>query len=787
MIAKSLELAAHKTGIHTKLRAFILICCAVFSHQIFAQEISLQLKNASNQPVSYANVIGNSGILATSDNAGVVLLDKGVLQNTTITISAVGYLDFKQNFPAEITQLTYVLVLKTDDTQMDEVVITAGRKAENIRTVPSSVTILNQKDIETQSSITTNLASILGNTVPGLGTSTNKATNSGQTLRGRQVLVLIDGIPQSTPLMNGARDLRTIDPNVIERIEVIKGATSIYGNGSGGGIINYITKKNRGNKVLEGATTIGTSFNPYNSAGTLGYRVAQYFSGRKDKWTYTFGGTLDYTGLQRDGEGLPVGQTDGLSNTYSNNAFVKIGYDINDNSSITALYNYYGSTQHAKYISKNGVYGQSPTIGVRGEEPGKPAGTPYNHNAMLTYTNSNLWLDTQLDATVYMNTFSSMNRYVTSGTAWYGPGQTMINSDKKGVRINLNTPFTIGNLPAEITYGLDLLNDVTYQDLVDGRVYIPKMNMVNIAPYAQLKIDFFENLIFKGGVRYENAQVKVDDFNTIATGPGNEGSIFVSGGSIPYKATVFNAGLRYNKYELFNPFVSFSQGFAINELGRILRRAKENTLGNLETDPIITNNYEIGFSSRYSIFNFSAAYYISTSDLGVNLVDVGGFLMAQREPEEVKGFELTLDAKLRSNLTIGGSYAYVEGKAKLDDGSKVYLNGSRIAPPKATGFVSYQPTDKWNLQLFWVYTGSRDRFEPNAKGIYKNSEGPISDVNLFNFAGSYTINSQWNISLGIENLFNKTYYPTVSQYRALDAEYVRGSGSLVNLNLHFKF
>ncbi|WP_042723354.1 type I restriction endonuclease, partial [Flavobacterium sp. B17] len=42
-------------------------------------------------------------------------------------------------------------------------------------------------------------------------------------LRGRQVLVLIDGIPQSTPLRNGARDIRSIDPSVIERIEVING------------------------------------------------------------------------------------------------------------------------------------------------------------------------------------------------------------------------------------------------------------------------------------------------------------------------------------------------------------------------------------------------------------------------------------------------------------------------------------------------------------------------------------------------------------------------------------
>src|SRR5690606_41173626 len=48
-----------------------------------------------------------------------------------------------------------------------------------------------------------------------------------------------------------------------------------------------------------------------------------------------------------------------------------------------------------------------------------------------------------------------------------------------------------------------------------------------VAPYAQIRVDVLENLIFKGGVRYENATVNVKDFNTIASGPDGEGSIFV--------------------------------------------------------------------------------------------------------------------------------------------------------------------------------------------------------------------------------------------------------------------
>src|SRR5690606_7725031 len=96
--------------------------------------------------------------------------------------------------------------------EIREVLVTASRMPESIDEVPSSVTILGKEQIEQQVNINPSISEILAFTVPGLGPSTNKATNSGQTLRGRSVLVLIDGIPQSTPLMNGARDIGSLEP-----------------------------------------------------------------------------------------------------------------------------------------------------------------------------------------------------------------------------------------------------------------------------------------------------------------------------------------------------------------------------------------------------------------------------------------------------------------------------------------------------------------------------------------------------------------------------------------------
>lgn len=671
---------------------------------------------------------------------------------------------------------------------LQEVLVTASRMPERIDEVPSSVTILGKEQIEQQININPSISEILAFTVPGLGPSTNKATNSGQTLRGRSVLVLIDGIPQSTPLMNGNRDIRSLDPAIIERVEVIKGATSIYGNGSGGGIINYITKKPDTDKRITGQTFLGLNGQPGSLDNSIGYRFSQSFNGTIDKFSYVASATYNYTGVLKAADGSVLGQEDGLGQSYALNTFAKGQYRFSEDSYLTVAYSFFKSLQNSDYVVEPGVYGERPAIGIKGEDPGAPAGTPQNHNVFATYTLRNLPFQTEMDLTGYFHRFLSTNRYVAQANGWYGPGQTQISSKKKGLRLNLLTPFGSGRVQGTVSYGMDLLGDDTYQPLLDGRVYIPNMDMTNMAPYAQLKIDMYDHLIFKGGIRYENARVDVKDYQTLPKDADGGGVVAVKGGRIMYRSAMFNAGLRYNKYDYFNPFVSFSQAFGLNELGRILRAATVQDMALLQTDPIITNNYEAGFSSRFSIFNLTAAYYISTSKLGANLVaNESGTLLPQRNPERIHGYELTLDAQLSASLGLGATYAYVEGKAEKEDGTKEYLGFARIAPPKATAYTRYRATDKLDLQLFWVYTGSRDRFDPQDNGLYRAGTGPVKPVHIFNLSGSYQVHKAMRVGFGVENIFNKSYYPFYSQYSADNLRYTMGNGARASLNLTYTY
>ncbi|OXB08635.1 hypothetical protein B0A81_10045 [Flavobacterium plurextorum] len=671
------------------------------------------------------------------------------------------------------------------DNELQEIVVSASRKAEILDEVPSSVTLLSKKQIQQQLSISSNLSDILGATVPGLGFSTNRTQNLGQTLRGRRVLVMIDGIPQSTPLRDGAKDMRSLDPTVLDRVEVIKGATAIYGNGADGGLINYITKKSNPDKAISGSTEVGTAFSLVKPAETAGFFVSQLFTGKIKKFDYVVSGRYEETGLYRDSKGRVLSPEYGMNDLKNWNAFAKVGYDFNANNRLELMYNYFESTQHTDYVAKAGVYGNfdSPTTGVKGQRPGEPEGTPYNHNASLSYIGKNFIGKTDVNASLYFQDYLTLINY---SDFFENNGQPATQSKKLGFRLNLNTPYEFSSLiSGNLTYGLDILSDITDTHLTDGRLVIPEMKMNNIAPYFQLKNMFGPNLVLKTGLRLENVNIDVPDYTTIGirnyvNGTYVGGGIAVNGGELDFNALMFNAGLRYTKWRLFKPFVSFSQSFSVADLGLVLRAAKENTVNNTSIKAVAANNYEFGFSGAWANLSYDAAVYYSTSKLGASYVYIDGNPQISRSPEKIYGFELSAKYRLHSKVDIGANYSFTEGKRELTD-KKVYLGGDRINPPKITAFTVIRPLEAWSIYLQMINTPGRDRFEP-VNGAYTYGTGPIKSFTAFNLSSSYTFREKSTIRLGVENLFNKDYYSVISQWQSNNMNYVKENGTRLTVS-----
>lgn len=759
------------------------------------------IKNVNGVSIPYVNVYLKNALKGTiTDKSGSFGFIAPV-GNDTLIVSGIQYKTIE--YPVTISagkSIKLDLKLEEHSTQLKEAIVSAGRIEEFIDEVPSSVSVLNRREVKELSSYSNTIADVL-TAIPGLPPSSNQTTSRGQTLRGRNTLVMIDGIPQSTPLRNGSRDINTIDPNTIERIEVIKGATSIYGNGADGGIINYITKRVNKTKKISGSTSIYSGGSLVNVNNTMSTGFSQQFSGSIKKLDYLVNGTFRQTGVFRDAKGEVISPYYGLGETKIFSGFTKLGYTINDNHAVQLMYNSYSSNQSTNYTVQNGEYGKRATIGVLGETKGIPQGNRYNHNAQLKYTVKNLPLKSTAELSLYMQEFKTVYGYSTyfaDPDKGYDGGQSQIESSKKGVRLNLNTPFDLSeNLSGQVVYGFDLLNDITEQGLADGRSWVPKMNMTNLAPYAQFKLRLYKKFILKAGARYENIGINIKDYTTIyvkpyGTYPPN-GGVAVKGGKLNYNALVYNLGLRYTMHELFNPFVSYSQSFSIADLGRTLRSAKENTVASIKSEAVIANNYEVGFNGNFKNLNYGASGYISTSKLGSTYKESNGTFEIARQPERVYGFEMEADYTFLKKVDVGGSFTYVEGKydgnndEKFDGENDDYLSGDRIPPTKTVAFIKYRVNYQFDIKLQGVFTGERKHFELNKKGKYDYGKGPVSSIQLINLYSSYRLNKNTRLVLGVENLLNADYYTQTAQWTGRDSYYTRGNGTRFNLSLTINY
>lgn len=689
-----------------------------------------------------------------------------------------------------------------EESQLDEIIVSTTRLPEVKRNTSSSVIVITQKEIESYAQLNSDMSVILGMAVPSIGLSSNTTSNRSQTLRGRQILVLIDGIPQSTPLRNTDRDLRTISPYAIERIEVIEGATSLYGSGGAGGIVNFITKKSTQDRAFSGSTSVALT-DAFISKGknTNGYKFNQQFSGRVKSFDYLVNAGLIKSGRSVDGEGEYISPRYGLGEVTTQNLLAKVGYDINANNRIEAMYNFYSALQDTDLIAKGGKYLESPQIGVIGtkDPAAQNEGTKYNHNAYLKYSSKEIFTNTDLEASVFgqkLYTLFDYRPHNPKSPRWEETGgQATIKAEKIGARVSILSKIDFTeDIKTSYIVGGDFLFDKTSQPLVDGRLWVPELKAYNSAAYLQTRTVFYNNLTLKAGIRYDDISVKVPDYKTIPLKKDQEW-LAIKGGDLNYNKASLNAALSYNVINEFNPYVSFSQGLSIYDLGRILRDAKSDVVSKIETDPVVTNNYEVGFTSKIgNNWNFRAAYFWSIAKLGSDLqAGEGGFWQVVRSPQRINGIELGFDGKPVEWATVGGSYSSYEGKMKSDNSTSydTYMSGLNIAAPKLSLFTTINPLKNWWINLYYTHTSKRDRFtpQPNKAGVltYKEGEGKISPIDLFNFHTAYQYNKNIQLSLGIENLFNKTYYTSSSMLVARDAEYARGNGRYYTISLTFNY
>ena len=686
---------------------------------------------------------------------------------------------------------------KKDTVSLEEVVITANRIKEKKTDAVANVTIIDQKKLQQFIKIAPDMSHLIGMIEPAMSLSTNTTNNRYQNLRGRSILVLIDGIPQSTPLRATDRDIRSIDPAAVERIEIVKGATSIYGNGAIGGIMNIVTKKSPKNVIFGGQTTIGASArDSFKENRGFGYRFNQQIYGNYKGFSYLVDGAMNQTGSAIDGTGEYISPRYGLGDVRTYNGLVKLGYQFDDDNKVEAMYNFYQSLQNTPLVASGGKYLERPRIGVYGtkDPAAQDEGMRYNHNAYIKFNSNNIFKRTDLELSAFTQhqyAIFDYRKHNAQSPRWESSsGQATVKGEKYGIRTQLTSKFLFSeNVFTQLLYGADVLIDKTSQPLVDGRYWMPELTSYNSAPFLQTKTTFFQYYVLKAGLRYDYIDVSVPNYEVLRL-RNTDPRVYVKGGDLTYNNLSPNIGIAYNQFKYFQPFISYSQGFSIFDLGRTLRAAKADVLSKINTEPVKTENYEAGAYAELSKYvHLSGSYFYTYSKLGSDLKSVSGFWVVDRTPQKVYGFEVNADIFPTKWLTLGGSFISFEGKKKsTEDGDwDGYMSGTSIPAPKATAYIRVTPTEYSYLQVNYLHTGSRDRFSPDNRGVYTEGEGIVYPIDLFSLSAGYTFNKSFSLALGIENLTDKVYYTPASMLVARDAEYARGNGRYFNLSLTYRY
>ena len=205
----------------------------------------------------------------------------------------------------------------SDISPSDTIIVTATRTEIPLEQATVPVRVITRDDIEL--SLATDLAELLRfeagidigrNGGPGQATSCfMRGTQSNHTL------VLIDGVRMNPGTIGGAA-IQHISPEVIERVEIVKGARSaLFGTDAIGGVINIITRR-ADESSIEGGV----------GAGSFDSRSA-FLSGGLGNGTNQLGFTLDW----QDTAGFPTRVGSDIDRGYENLSLnVHAARDIGD-------------------------------------------------------------------------------------------------------------------------------------------------------------------------------------------------------------------------------------------------------------------------------------------------------------------------------------------------------------------------------------------------------------------------------------------------------------------------
>ncbi|CAN7669009.1 TonB-dependent siderophore receptor [Rhizobium sp. LjRoot98] len=557
-----------------------------------------------------------------------------------------------------------------------------------------------------------------------------------------------------------------IDPYMLERIEVLKGPSSVlYGQNYPGGMINMVSKRPTDkpfNEVVVGTGTDGRAYGAYDFSGPVAnndaflyrltgvatrtetnidytkderFMIAPSFTLKPDEdTTFTFlshyqkdNGVPDYQPLPYIGtvEAGPYGRIDRdlftgepAYNSYDREQAI-LGYEFKHQ------FNDVWSIRHnAKYISVDDSY-RTFFSGGYVETGGVVDYTKMRRNA----------IDYSSDNQVFATDTNLQAEFSTGEIAH----TAIVGTDYKWFRNDYTGRYGFGNTPLDVfnpDYG-------SYKEPTVGARWDNKISQLGFYAQDQIKWD---NWILTLGGRYDWAWQTDNDMLTSTVGRKTD------------TAFTGRAGLIYLFDNGFAPYASYSTSFMPYSGFDGQNNPFKPTTG---------EQWEVGV--KYEPVGYDALITVSAFDLkqqNVPTYDSLTFVPSQRGEIHVQGVEIEGKATVFDSLDLIAAASYTDSVySKSDDGTQG--NKVRFMPP-----VNVSLWAKYRLE-----DGPLDGLGFGA-GVRHSSSGYGNDANSFKYPAYTVVDAAVSYDFGKRNPNLEGLELNVTAQNLFDKTYVNGCSNI---------
>jgi outer membrane receptor for ferrienterochelin and colicins len=672
----------------------------------------------------------------TSRSLGLVLL------TTTILASGAAFAA-----PEDLNPNTDPRAAKVDD-----IVVTASATGVDVRDAPASVSVITREDIERQP--VQSLAVLLGR-LPGVtGGISPTGAMSKITIRGlpdNYTLVLVDGrrVGNSRDISYrpdlGRQDLNWISPDMIERIEVVRGPmSSLYGSDAMGGVINIITRKIA--PTWRGSANTSYTWDEDTARGDayqLGVNVAGPITenlGLRLGATYSRSNPDEVRIASNNGTGGVVNKTLNAVLNWApieNHAFsFEAGYGLEEPLAPKTL-----------VPNSSGVLVPQSAFGSKTERTNFRA----SHEAKWSFG------DTRLD--IYRNAFVNKAMGVYGGAGefeeWIVDGQ--LKFEKNLVWLHrfavgaqyreeqLTNTDTVGTVP--IDYNGNIITGSTLKG-------------DTAAIFAEDQITLRENLLLTLGARLDSHHRYGEHFSPRAYLVWHPAETWTIRGGV-------SKGFRAPSLKENSPGAATNSGGngCRGLIGMVAKDKNGNPVldgtgkpiiytsgscwmaGNPDLKPEESTSYEAGFSYDGGAYRFGATYFHTDFENKIQYAPLGYFEGRWWTKNEnvqrarTKGLELTGQARLPYDLTLRGNATWMIEAKNLDTGANL------ITTPEWSGYASldWRASDRLGFMLSAQYTGEQ----------LSGGSTLTSSHTEFDLTTSYDASDAVTLRAGVSNLFSE--------------------------------